>query len=54
MEFGILRGLITALVFVLFVLLTVWAYSRGRQSEFDAASEMPLQDDPQPREGESV
>ncbi len=52
MELSLLRGLITALVFVLFILLTIWAYSRGRSREFEAASQLPLQDDPKPAEGE--
>ncbi|MEL7023990.1 MAG: CcoQ/FixQ family Cbb3-type cytochrome c oxidase assembly chaperone [Pseudomonadota bacterium] len=54
MELGVLRGLITAMVFIFFVLLTAWAYSRGRKSEFDVAAQMPLQDDPKPPTGEST
>lgn len=54
MELGVFRGVITALVFVLFVLLTAWAYSRGRKSEFHTAAHMPLQDDPKPDQGESA
>ena len=48
MDMGIVRGLITFLVLVLFVGIWAWSWSRNRDSEFDAASRMPLGDDQLP------
>jgi cytochrome c oxidase cbb3-type subunit 4 len=45
MDMGTVRGLITLAVLVLFVGLWAWSWSRKRQPEYDAAAELPLQDD---------
>ena len=54
MDMGIVRGLITAAIFVLFIGIAVWSFSRNRQSEFDAASQLPLGDDEAPPAGHGV
>lgn len=48
MDIGIIRGLITFLVLVLFVSIWIWSFSRNRRSEYDAAARMPLDDDKHP------
>ena len=49
MDIDTFRGVVTALLMVLFVGLVIWAYSRRRHSDFTAAAELPLQDDAGPR-----
>lgn len=39
------RSLFTVVMFVLFVLLVVWAYSARRKADFHAASQLPLETD---------
>ena len=50
MDIGILRGLITAALFVLFIALVIWIYSAKRHAEFDEAARLPLGDDTHPPE----
>jgi cytochrome c oxidase cbb3-type subunit 4 len=38
-------GIITAALFGLFLIGTIWAYSPRRKREFDAAAALPLYDD---------
>ena len=45
MDMALIRGLITAALFVLFCALVVWSYSKGRKQDFDEAAAMPLEDD---------
>ena len=47
MSTGVLWGLFTALVLVLFVGGAVWLYTRPRDA-FDAAARLPLRDDSAP------
>ena len=47
MSGGVLWGLFTALVLVLFVAGAVWLYTRPRNA-FDAAARLPLRDDGSP------
>ncbi|MBU3672069.1 MAG: cbb3-type cytochrome c oxidase subunit 3 [Sinobacteraceae bacterium] len=42
---GVLRGLATLLAMLAFVGVCVWAYSRKRRSRFDAAAQLPLEED---------
>jgi cytochrome c oxidase cbb3-type subunit 4 len=42
---GILRGLITLALLLLFVALVVWAWSDRRKKTFDAMARMALDDD---------
>jgi cytochrome c oxidase cbb3-type subunit 4 len=48
MDMGTLRGIVTAVLLVLFVAIVVWAYSRARREEFAAAARRPLDDDRAP------
>ncbi|MDH4048071.1 MAG: cbb3-type cytochrome c oxidase subunit 3 [Gammaproteobacteria bacterium] len=49
MDIGIVRGLITAALLVLFLGIWAWTWSRKRKVEFDEAAQLPLQDDRQPK-----
>lgn len=40
-----LSGIITAILLLLFVIGSIWAYSPRRKSEFDAAAQLPFGDD---------
>ena len=54
MDMGIVRGLITAAILVLFVGISIWSFSRKRQTDFDAAAQLPLGDDQAPPAGRGV
>lgn len=45
-DMGLIRGVITALVFVLFMAIAFWAWGSARKHDFDRLAAMPLQDDP--------
>jgi cytochrome c oxidase cbb3-type subunit 4 len=45
MDIGTFRGLMTALLMMLFVWLVLWAYSRRRHADFTAAAALPLEED---------
>jgi len=45
MDIGTLRGLMTAILIVAFVGICVWAWSGRRKERFDAAAQLPLQED---------
>jgi cytochrome c oxidase cbb3-type subunit 4 len=45
MDIGTFRGVITALLLVLFVALVCWAYGRRRHADFAAAAALPLEED---------
>lgn len=49
MDIGTLRGILTAILLVLFIGIVIWSYSRQRRSDFDKAARLPLDDDPAPR-----
>jgi len=42
---GVLRGLATLLAMLAFVGVCVWAYSRKQRNRFDAAAQLPLEED---------
>lgn len=48
MDMGTFRGVITAVLMILFIGLVFWAYSRRRHEEFEAAARLPLADDRTP------
>jgi cytochrome c oxidase cbb3-type subunit 4 len=48
MDIDVFRGAMTAILMTLFVCLVLWAYSRGRHDEFEAAAKLPLEDDRAP------
>ena len=44
-DMGLVRGLITLAVFVLFLAIAFWAYGRQRKETFDELAQMPLAED---------
>jgi cytochrome c oxidase cbb3-type subunit 4 len=45
MDLGVFRGLVTGTLLVLFIGLVVWAWSKSRRDQFDAAARLPLEDE---------
>jgi cytochrome c oxidase cbb3-type subunit 4 len=45
---GIVRGLITVALLILFVMLVAWAWSGRRKQLFDSMARMPLEEDADP------
>ena len=45
MSLNTIRAVVTVTLFVLFVLLWISAWSKGRRAEYTAAALIPLQDD---------
>lgn len=43
MSMGLVRGLITAILFASFIALWFWAWSKQRRSDFDAAARLPFE-----------
>ncbi|MEM7500590.1 MAG: cbb3-type cytochrome c oxidase subunit 3 [Pseudomonadota bacterium] len=48
MDINLFRGLLTLILFVLFAGLLFWSYSKKRRHEFDAAAQLPLENDSSP------
>ncbi len=48
MDIGTFRGLLTLVLMTLFIGMVLWAYSRRRREDFDAAAQLPLEDDTGP------
>ncbi|MER0041605.1 CcoQ/FixQ family Cbb3-type cytochrome c oxidase assembly chaperone [Pseudomonas sp. MGal98] len=44
-DIGTLRGIGTAVVFIAFVAVVLWAYSSKRKSSFDEAANLPFADE---------
>ena len=40
-----LRGIVTAILIVLFAGIVAWAWSHRRRADFEAASKLPLEED---------
>ena len=53
MDMGTFRGILTAILLVLFIGICAYAWSRNRRSEFDRAARMPLEDDARPPKPEN-
>jgi len=49
-DIGVFRGIVTAVLLVLFVGLWFRSWSRKRKDEYDEAARMPLGDDQRPPE----
>lgn len=49
-DVGTIRGIGTAVVFIAFIGVVLWAYSSKRKSSFDEAANLPFADDPKPAE----
>jgi cytochrome c oxidase cbb3-type subunit IV len=45
MDLATFRGIVTGVLLVSFVLLVVWAWSRGRAATFDTAARLPLEEE---------
>jgi cytochrome c oxidase cbb3-type subunit 4 len=45
MDINLIRSLITVVLFVVFIGIVVWAWSKGRREDFEAAARLPLDDD---------
>lgn len=45
MDINLIRAVITAVLFAVFVGIVLWAWSRGRHADFEAAARLPLDDD---------
>ena len=45
MTLGLFRGLLTAVLFLAFIGLWIWAWSKQRKDDFDAAARLPLEAD---------
>ncbi len=50
MSAGLLHGLWTALLLVVFLAIVVWAFRGRRRRDFEEAARLPLEDDAPPRE----
>ncbi|HLT91426.1 MAG TPA: CcoQ/FixQ family Cbb3-type cytochrome c oxidase assembly chaperone [Woeseiaceae bacterium] len=48
MDMGIVRGLVTAVLLVLFTAIWIASWSRKRKTDFDEAARLPLVDDEAP------
>jgi len=48
MDMGTIRGLLTAVLLLLFIGVAVWAFSRRRNDEFAEMARVPLDDDTAP------
>ena len=45
MSIGTFRGVVTAVLLGLFVWLAIWAWSKSRRADFEAAARLPLEED---------
>jgi cytochrome c oxidase cbb3-type subunit 4 len=45
MDVNLLRSVITAVLFAVFIGIVLWAWSKGRRADFEAAARLPLEDD---------
>ncbi len=43
-DVGLIRGLLTALLFAAFIGLCIWAWSKSRKTDFERAAQLPLED----------
>ncbi len=45
MDVNLMRSVITVVLFIAFIGIVLWAWSRGRREDFEAAARLPLEDD---------
>ena len=45
MDINVFRGIVTGVLLGLFVWLVFWAWSKSRKEDFDAAAQLPLDDE---------
>lgn len=44
LNMGVVRGLLTLVLFLAFMTLWAWAWSKNRQAEFERVARLPLED----------
>jgi len=44
LNIGIVRGLLTLVLFLAFMTLWAWAWNKNRQADFDHVARLPLED----------
>jgi cytochrome c oxidase cbb3-type subunit 4 len=49
LNMGVVRGLLTVALFLAFMTLWAWAWSKNRQQEFDNAARLPLEEQDSPQ-----
>ena len=49
LNMGVVRGLLTLILFLAFMTLWAWAWNKNRQAEFDRIARLPLEDQDAPR-----
>jgi len=45
MDINDLRGILTAIIFIAFIGIWVWAWSGRRKADFEASAALPLEED---------
>jgi len=45
MDINLIRSLLTVLLFIAFIGIVMWAWSKGKREDFEAAARLPLEDD---------
>ncbi|TKB45826.1 cbb3-type cytochrome oxidase subunit 3 [Thalassotalea mangrovi] len=45
MDYGTLRGIFTVIIFVLFIIIVVWAFGKKRKTSFDEAANSIFDED---------
>jgi cytochrome c oxidase cbb3-type subunit 4 len=45
LDLNLARSIITLLAFISFISIVVWAYHRGSRARFEAAAQLPFQDE---------
>lgn len=45
MDIDLLRGILTAVIFIAFIGIWAWAWSARRKKDFDASAALPLEED---------
>ena len=44
MDINLIRSLLTVLLFIAFIGIVMWAWSKGKREDFEAAARLPLED----------
>ena len=52
MDINLIRGLITAILLVLFIGLVIWAFSKKRRKDFTEAANLPFRDEQDSKTGD--
>ena len=52
MDINLFRGIVTAIMLVLFIGVCIWAYSRKRRKDFEEAANLPFRDDKDSKAGD--